>query len=241
MDFIQPLVIGLLGSLHCIGMCGAIALALPLGDHSVSARVMSGLLYNLGRTVTYGFLGILFGLLGLGFVLWGMQRWVSIAVGIIMIGSVLLPVLFTRFSLAGQVSGLMAPLRHALGRLFGSRSFGAVFLIGILNGFLPCGLVYIALAGAMLASGPVEGAVYMVLFGAGTIPALLAVSLLGNAFSRRFRGLTSKIIPVVIVLIGALFILRGLNLGIPYVSPRMEQPAAAVTDTVPAVPECCRH
>ena len=243
MDVVQPLLIGLVGSLHCIGMCGPIALAVPLSEKNAASRVISGLLYNLGRIVTYGLLGVVFGLLGMGFILWGFQRWVSLAVGVIMILSVLYPHLFSRFLFHDRLSRWFSPLKRGFGKLFGLRTYGSVLAIGILNGFLPCGLVYIALAGALLTSGPAGGAGYMILFGLGTIPALLAVSLLGNAFASRFRGFTGRIIPAVILLIGILFILRGLNLGIPYVSPKMEKPEShrQTADSLRAVPSCCQH
>jgi len=106
-----------------------------------------------------------------------------------------------------------------------------VFIIGLLNGLLPCGLVYLALAGAVVSSGPFEGAFYMFFFGLGTMPVLLAVTLAGNVIGLKFRNLVKKLIPYLILIIGILFILRGLNLGIPYISPKM--------DTKTEVPACC--
>jgi len=106
--------------------------------------------------------------------------------------------------------------------LFGLRTYYSVFLIGLLNGLLPCGLVYIALAGAIVSSGPYEGALYMFLFGLGTIPVLLSATLAGNVIGTRFRNMVKKSVPYFILLIAVLFILRGLNLGIPYISPKME-------------------
>jgi sulfite exporter TauE/SafE len=230
MDYYQAVIIGLLGSFHCIGMCGPIAIALPLKEQSWLTRVVSGLLYNFGRVITYMGLGIVFGLMGMGLALWGFQRWVSIGAGSVMILSVVFPVLFGRVQIGTAIDRMFSGIKSGFGKLFGYRTYGSTFMIGIMNGFLPCGLVYIALAGAIVASSPLSGATYMMLFGVGTIPAMLAVSIAGNIFSLKFRGIIRKIIPVVIVLIGALFILRGLNLGIPYLSPKMEQHAK---------PRCC--
>ena len=89
----------------------------------------------------------------------------------------------------------------------------------MLNGLLPCGLVYMAIAGAIGTGGIVEGSLYMFLFGLGTIPMLLAISLAGNILSLTVRNNINKLIPVLVVIVGLLFILRGLSLGIPYLSP----------------------
>lgn len=238
MDFIQPLVIGLLGSFHCMGMCGPIALSLPLKENSWFTRVFSGVLYNLGRTITYGFLGLIFGLLGLGIHIWGVQQWVSIGVGTVMIFSVTFPILFHGTQLTGGVDKLFSGFKRTFGKFFGYRTYTSIGVIGLLNGFLPCGLVYIALAGALVSTTPLNGALYMIMFGLGTIPALLALSILGNVFSMAFRRGVQRIIPYMIILIGILFVLRGMNLGIPYISPKMEQQTKPKTEQLQK-PECC--
>jgi len=215
-------------------MCGPIAIALPLNNQSWFSRISGGLLYNVGRTITYGILGAIVGLAGLGLALGGLQQWVSIILGAAMILAVLVPRLGSAekkiASLSDQVTG---HLKKPFIRLFRMRTYGSLFIIGLLNGFLPCGLVYIALAGALVMSHVYEGALYMVFFDLGTIPMLLAISVAGNVLSQRLRQKLSKIIPVVIVLLGILFILRGLNLGIPYISPKLEKHGEKATM------ECC--
>ncbi|MEI7662777.1 MAG: sulfite exporter TauE/SafE family protein [Bacteroidota bacterium] len=238
MDFWQPLIIGLFGSFHCTGMCGPIAVSLPLKERTWGTRIFSGLLYNLGRVSTYVFLGLVFGLLGLGIHIWGIQQWVSIAVGTIMIASVGFPVLFHGASLTGRLDSLFSGFRKMFGRFFGFRTYLSAWIIGLMNGFLPCGLVYIALAGALVSTNPVNGALYMLFFGLGTIPALLAVSLLGNVISLSFRRTVKKLVPFVILLIGVLFVLRGMNLGIPYLSPKMENQPKQKTEQLQK-PKCC--
>jgi uncharacterized protein len=237
MNFWQPLIIGLLGSFHCMGMCGPIAFSLPLKESSWGARIISGVLYNLGRVLTYTFLGLLFGLMGLGINMWGFQQWVSIGVGAIMILSVAFPVFFHGSRLTGGVDRLFSGFKRFFGRFFGFRSYLSVWVIGLLNGLLPCGLVYIALAGALVSASPVEGASYMMIFGLGTIPALLFLSVLGNVISLAFRRNVLKVIPFLILMIGVLFVLRGMNLGIPYISPKME-PRNHKTEQLQK-PECC--
>ncbi len=238
MDFWQPLIIGLLGSFHCMGMCGPIALSLPLKEKSWHTRVISGVLYNLGRVTTYIFLGLIFGSLGLGIHVWGIQQWVSIGVGAIMILSVAFPILFHGSNLTSGLDTLFAGFKKYFGRFFGFRTYMSTWVIGLLNGLLPCGLVYIALAGALVSSSPADGALYMMIFGLGTIPALLSLSLLGNLFSMAFRRRMQMLIPFLIILIGVLFVLRGMNLGIPYISPKMEQPQKHQTEQFQK-PKCC--
>jgi len=234
MEFFSALILGFIGSLHCAGMCGPIAIALPLSNKSWFERIAGGLLYNTGRTITYIFLGAIFGLAGMGLALGGLQQWTSIAVGIIMVLSVIVP----RISFINQgfnkISGpFSAKLKIAFGRLFIKRSILSLFAIGLLNGFLPCGLVYIALAGALVMSQVYEGALYMLFFGIGTIPMMLAISLAGNLISQRFRIRLAKVVPYFIILLGILFILRGMNLGIPYLSPKLAQEGNKTTM------ECC--
>jgi sulfite exporter TauE/SafE len=234
LEYASALLLGLVGSLHCAGMCGPIAVALPLNNRSWFSRISGGLLYNAGRTVTYGLMGIVLGLAGMGIALGGMQQWVSVAVGAIMVLSVLVPRLGKFGNRIIQVTDSMTShFKKPLIKLFKQRTYSSLLLIGLLNGFLPCGLVYIALAGALLMSKPHEGFLYMIFFGIGTIPMLLVISLAGNLLSQKVRLQLSRIIPLFIVLLGILFILRGLNLGIPYVSPKLSQQGET------AKMECC--
>lgn len=226
--------LGLVGSLHCAGMCGPIAIAIPLQHQSWFLRISGGLLYNFGRTITYGLLGAIFGLAGMGIALGGMQQWVSIILGAFMILAVLVPRLGAiGKKVAGLSDAITGTLKKPFIKLFRARTFSSLFLIGLLNGFLPCGLVYVALAGALVMSHVYEGSLYMLFFGIGTIPMLLAISLAGNIISSKIRNRVNAIIPVFIVLLGILFILRGLNLGIPYVSPKLSQEGEKATM------ECC--
>jgi len=220
MYIISALILGLVGSFHCIGMCGPIAVALPINNHSWLTRISGTLLYNIGRAITYALMGAIFGVLGEGIQLSGLQKWVSIAMGIIMILTVIFPVLFKDTRLLDQyIYGYVDRLKSYLGPLLRKSSYGSLFLIGILNGLLPCGLVYVALAGAIATGGVVSGSLYMFIFGLGTLPMLALVSLVGNLLSGQLKSGVNKLIPYVIVIIGALFILRGMQLGIPYLSP----------------------
>ena len=216
--------IGLFGSFHCIGMCGPIALALPVQQNNAFSLITGRVLYNVGRALTYAAIGLVFGLLGQGLSLAGFQQSVSILAGVLILLMVLLPSGFTqRLYLLKPAYGFTNFLKRKFGILFKKKSVLSVFLIGLLNGFLPCGLVYIAVAGAIASGGYMQGALYMFVFGLGTLPIMLAVSLAGNFISLNVRKRINKLIPAFMVVLAFLFILRGMNLGIPYISPQLQQ------------------
>ncbi len=221
--------LGLMGSLHCIGMCGPIAFMLPLDRERKALRYGQLGLYHLGRALAYGLIGLVFGLVGKGLYLFGFQQKLSIVLGLVMIASVLIPARYFRgWKLTRPLYRLIGRLQAALGSQLRRRSPDTFLTIGFLNGFLPCGLVYMALIGAMaLASAP-QGALYMMAFGLGTLPLMSAAALFGKFLKGRWAPVARKAIPAFVVVIGLLFVLRGMGLGIPYLSPKM-QPHAVTT------------
>jgi sulfite exporter TauE/SafE len=221
---LSALVLGLMGSFHCAGMCGPIAVALPLHGNTVPQKIFGGTLYNVGRTITYGIMGAIFGLLGQGIQMIGVQQKISVIMGAVMIISVLFPALFkNQYRMDKSMFSLVGKLKKRIGEMFSIRSFQSLFFIGMLNGLLPCGLVYMAIAGAIGTGNAAEGTLYMLLFGLGTIPMLLTISLAGNIMGQAIRRKINKLIPVMVVVVGLLFILRGLSLGIPYLSPEKQK------------------
>ena len=213
-----------MGSFHCAGMCGPIAIALPLQGNTLGGKLLGGSLYNLGRTLTYGLMGALFGLLGQGIGMLGFQQWVSVVMGGLMIVSVLFPALFRhQYSMNSSLFGAVNRLKARIGSMISVRTYSSLFFVGMLNGLLPCGLVYMAIAGAIGMGQVGGGSLYMILFGLGTIPMLLGISLAGNLLSAPLRRRINKLIPVLVVVVGILFVLRGLSLGIPYLSPPREK------------------
>lgn len=232
--------LGLLGSLHCVGMCGPIALSLPVHGRSQSSRFIAILVYNAGRIMTYSALGALFGLLGQGFAIFGLQQILSIVLGVIILLSVLLPGdIFAQFSFTSKLHQLFTRLKSSLGNLFQNRSTKALFYIGLLNGLLPCGLIYMAITGALASGSVIQGALFMALFGLGTVPAMFSVAWFSNLISVKFRASITKAMPYVVSVMAVLLILRGMNLGIPYISPKMaEQNTEVSCHTTPKV-ECC--
>ncbi len=216
MDNWTAFALGLVGSLHCAAMCGPLALALPVTGNTPAGFVASRAVYNLGRLVTYCLLGIMFGLVGQTLFLAGMQRWVSIGLGI-----VLLVGLFgsRKLALAGPVTALVRSLKSSMSALLRQGSGISLILLGMLNGLLPCGLVYVACAGATATHNVVSGARYMAAFGLGTLPMMLAIGISGRLVPVSLRLHLRKAIPITVFLIASLLILRGMSLGIPYLSP----------------------
>jgi uncharacterized protein len=218
LDLWTALLLGLVGSLHCAGMCGPLALALPTAGNTTPGYVLGRVAYNVGRIVTYCLLGIVFGLAGRTFLMAGLQRWVSIALGV-----ALLLGLFAsrRLALWRPVTSGVNQLKSRMAGLLRQRSFAALAVLGLLNGLLPCGLVYVACAGAAATGGILSGVSYMAVFGVGTVPMMLAISLSGKLVPTSLRLKLVKAIPVCVFLLAALLILRGMSLGIPYLSPNI--------------------
>ncbi len=213
-------ILGLISSLHCIGMCGPIAMMLPVDRQNEAKRVTQIVTYHLGRLTAYASIGLIFGLLGRGFFLAGIQQKMSIFIGVAMIISVLIPEkVFSKYNFSKPVYKIISKIKSSLGNQFKNKSYKSLFTIGLLNGFLPCGMVYVALFGAIAMQSASLGVLYMLLFGLGTMPLMTIVVYIHSLIKLPFRNKIQKAIPYVAVIIGVLFILRGLGLGIPYVSP----------------------
>lgn len=222
MELWTAFIMGLVGSLHCVGMCGPIALALPYQANSKWQSAFNVVLYNLGRILTYSFFGLLLGFLGKGIALSGYQQWVSIFLGcLLLITAVFSLPVESKLQNIGSVRWLMSQVQKSLGALLQKPDGGSLLLIGILNGFLPCGFVYVGLAGAVTTGSILKSMGYMALFGLGTVPLMLSVSLSSRFISLPTRRKIQKILPVFLFLFAILFILRGLNLGIPFISPQI--------------------
>ncbi len=215
---IPGFLLGLISSFHCIGMCGPLALALPVQGGTRGRRITGVLLYNSGRIVTYSFLGLMFGFFGRQFYLAGFQQGLSVVLGIILLLYFILTACkhLPHFR-AGNL--LYNRVQIIISRFMNRSGMKALFITGIANGLLPCGMVYLAIGGALVSGGISEGVGFMAAFGAGTAPLMLLLS-----FSRLFIGLSvrryiRRLSPFVIGSMGLLLILRGLNLDIPYISP----------------------
>lgn len=214
---------GLFASVHCVAMCGPLILSLPFARQSLAASIFQKTLYQAGRISMYGLLGLIMGLLGAGFSLLGLQQILSLTTGAILIAAAIAHFFKDQRTSYAVFSKIMQPLVSLLGKQL-SKPYGG-FVAGSLNGLLPCGVVYIALAQAVNLETPYQAAIAMLFFGAGTLP-LLLVTALSPVLFRKFKT-PSFLIPTLFFIAGCFLVSRGLNLNIPYISHSVENNMAA--------------
>lgn len=219
---IAALGLGLGTSLHCVGMCGPIAFSLGIGTGKNIDSFFRNLSYQIGRVLTYTLLGFVLGSIGQGVSFAGFQKYLSVLVGVVMILMVFMPRNLAQANSNKYIGRILIKLKSALGSFIQRKTYGSLFITGILNGFLPCGMVYIALAASLGVGNILGSSLFMTLFGLGTIPLMFLAVLFGSVLSVSIRNKILKVMPILTVLIGVLFIVRGLELGIPYLSPAVE-------------------
>lgn len=209
--------IGLFGSLHCIGMCGPLAVAFGTREGNTSGQnLLTSLYYNLGRTVTYSLFGLIFGLLGSFILMVDLQKTLSILLGILLIITFLFSIdldkSISQHSIMGKVYG---KVRNFISSVMVRSQEYHPFQLGMANGLLPCGLVYLALAGALASGSLLGGMLFMFLFGLGTIPMLFLVasgySMINLKLKKRFR----TILPYVTLCFGLFLVYRGVVVDMP--------------------------
>ena len=229
----SAVIFGLLGSFHCVGMCGPIAFMLPVDRTNSTKKVFQIFTYHFGRILAYSLIGLVFGLVGKSLYIFGLQQQLSIAIGVLMIVVVITPTrIFNKYNFSKPVFKLISKVKSSLGQAFKKKTADTFLTIGFLNGFLPCGLVYMAVFASLAMASALKGSLYMALFGIGTIPLMTSAIYLGKFLNATIKQRIQKVIPVFVVIIGLLFILRGMGLGIPYLSP------APVTEMVNGVIDC---
>ncbi len=227
--FWTAFLLGLAGSLHCVAMCGPLMLALPLGAAARWQVLGQTLVYQFGRISTYIVLGILFGLLGKGIALAGFQQALSIFAGLLLLTAAFFAVEWERATLAVPgIRQLTRWVQQQIGRLMRRYPRGAALGVGMLNGLLPCGLVYAAIAGAISTTSSWMGGVFMAVFGLGTLPLLLVLMTTGQRFSPGWRKKLRFVQPALLILAGALLLSRGLHLDLSLFESAVPK----------AVPEC---
>ena len=213
-------VLGFLSSFHCVGMCGPIALALPVHQFSFREKWIKVFLYHLGRIATYAIFGGVFGILGRGLFLSGFQKRLSILLGIVMIIMAFYPKFLGKsLPLPRCFEKCLEPIKKLMAKQFKYRSHKALFIMGFLNGFLPCGTVYMALTGALAMETIFKSMLYMAFYGLGTIPLMTLLIQSKSLFSVFIRDRIQRLLPVFFVVLGILLIVRSLSLKIPYISP----------------------
>ncbi|WP_299390328.1 sulfite exporter TauE/SafE family protein [uncultured Gelidibacter sp.] len=229
----SALIFGLLGSFHCVGMCGPIAFMLPVDRTNSTKKVVQIFTYHFGRILAYSLIGLFFGLIGKSLYIFGMQQQLSIIIGVLMIVVVVIPTkTFNKYNFSKPIYKLISKVKSSLGKALKKKTADTFLTIGFLNGFLPCGLVYMAVFASLTMNSALHGSLYMALFGLGTIPLMTSAIYLGKFLNATVKQRIQKAIPVFVVVIGLLFIVRGLGLGIPYISP------APVTEMVQSDIEC---
>ena len=228
---ISGFTLGAAGSLHCMGMCGPLSLALPVHQFSKTRKLLSLLAYQSGRIVTYASLGLLFGLAGRRVYIAGHQQAFSITMGILVLGSAILYFIGRRAIHLKLLNRFYFSVQQQINRLLGTANHLPGFLlIGMANGLLPCGMIYIALATTLSFTEVVQSVGFMAMFGAGTLPAMMLVAYAGQLIRPTMRVALRRLVPVFICILGILLILRGLDLGIPFISPGLpHSPGQVVT------------
>lgn len=213
--FYTALLTGFVGSTHCVGMCSPLIVLATRAERPL----LRAAVYNAGRVTTYSLLGMLFGTFGVALQISSYQQYTSIAVGLILLCFSLFPSLSGLVASSSAASLAIGYVRTGLGSMLRRGGLLAVLAMGMMNGILPCSLVYFGVAGSFLAGTPTDGAIYMAFFGLGTVPAMLLLPALqrlgGAAVANAFSGVAT----VLGVAVGVLLIVRGLGLDIPCLSP----------------------
>jgi sulfite exporter TauE/SafE len=229
----SALIFGLLGSFHCVGMCGPIAFMLPVDRSNSTKKVIQIFTYHFGRLLAYSLIGLFFGLVGKSLYIFGIQQQLSIFLGILMIVVVVIPSrIFNKYNFSKPIYKIISKVKSSLGKALKKKTADTFLTIGFLNGFLPCGLVYMAVFASLAMQSAWQGSLYMALFGLGTIPLMTSAIYLGKFLNTKMKQRIQKGIPIFVVIIGLLFILRGLGLGIPYLSP------APIVDVASSAIDC---
>jgi len=215
-------IIGLGSNFHCIGMCGPIALAVPVHRKNNLTILSGAIQYNIGRVITYGILGAIIGTIGLTINTLGILQGLSIISGIALILYAWKKYIGNIFRFKSSAVSIQPLLNKGLGKVIRSKSPFRLFFLGLLNGLLPCGMVFIALTNALLTGDIIPSSIAMIAFGIGTLPAMIGVIFMMNKITQQTRQRMTKIVPYLLTIVGLLIILRGLNLGIPYISPSVK-------------------
>ncbi len=209
--------LGLLGSTHCVGMCGPIAIALPTLNMYDRLKIwLSSLLYNTGRIISYGLLGLLFGIVGQTIAISGFQKGITIGIGVLLLLTGLFSIsIEDKLLRISFLKKCYTYIQASIGRQFRKNGLKSYLLVGFFNGFLPCGMVYMAVAGALVSSQVINGMLFMVFFGLGTLPLMMALTLSRNLIPVKVKSALRKIAPLVIISFGIFILLRGINVELP--------------------------
>ena len=223
MELWTAFLLGLAGSVHCAGMCGPLVIALARSRPQSLQASTGRLLYHLGRVASYVLMGLALGLIGQAAAPAGFQRWLSLGLGVSLLIALLLG---NRLSLSSPILKGLGWVKGSMRSLLQRQTLPAQGLLGALNGLLPCGLVYVAAVGATASGSPLSGALYMGCFGLGTWPMMLGIHFAGQKLPLPSRLLSMNTPRLALLMMGLLLVLRGMELGIPYLSPTVSNGCA---------------
>jgi uncharacterized protein len=202
---------GLLSSLHCIGMCGPIALALPVRTGGTRQKLFALGVYNTGRTLTYASLGAAIGVLGSGLAWMGFLKYLSVLAGVAMLAYVLWPAHLNRYlHLPTFWQQIVKKIKQKMSVRLKRQGLASWLILGTLNGALPCGMVSLALVSSLATGTASGGALYMLLFGVGTVPTMMAVGFFKQFISTVWRIRIHRFTPVLVGIAGVLLVIRGI-------------------------------
>lgn len=217
------LMMSLLGSLHCAAMCGPIFLASASRFSVAKEYLVANLLHHAGKTFSYILLGSLMGVIGKLISIVIMQKWLLIISGSLLI---LFQILNTKpVFKAFKINLILNRLQQL--------KLNNSFTLGVINGLIPCGLSYSAAISAIATGNPLYGALFMLSFGIGTIPSLNLIAFSRWLFKFKVNKKLMQWKSVPVFFIGVLFILKGLDLGIPFISPKLHP------EKLKAPVDCC--
>ena len=225
------MLMGFTGSLHCAGMCGPIVWIMPFQAFSGIRKAFAIGLYHLGRISVYALLAIVLHSFRSMFDP-RIQQYISIVLG----AGLLIVGIFS--FVPNHVVKIKLPwaeyIKKQLGYVIGRPGLSTLAISGMLNGLLPCGLVYMALSASLAANTTIQAAGMMYAFGIGTLPMLVSITLLKTKLTFLRTAHVRKLVPLVVFTFGCLFVLRGMNLGIPFLSPK-------VIVAQHEIRSCCSH
>jgi len=205
--WITALLMGLTGSLHCVAMCSPLSMAVTgVSKHVIIKR----LVYNSGRILTYGIAGAVVSSLGFLIPLQSIQPILSFALGMLLITAGITGISSLHIpKLTTVIARWVTILRTKFSAYLLKRTYGSTFMLGLLNGLLPCGLTFIALTFCFTLDGPLSGFSFMILFGAGTLPAMIGVPTLLTYTVKALRLNLSRVLTVLLLISGCVLIGRA--------------------------------
>lgn len=209
---------GLFSSLHCVGMCGPLAMASPVLRGGMGSVIVSRLIYHAGRIAIYALIGLVVGITGETLRISGLHSHVSVLTGIFVLGFFAARHLGLRYA-DQKVYSVFLRLKKPFQHLIRRRTPASLFLLGILNGLLPCVMVYLAAGTALVLGKTWTSLGFMVVFGLGTTPLLWLASEGFRNIMGRLKINVDYVYSTLSLITGLLLILRGLHLGVPWLSP----------------------